>query len=123
MNERKSLADKLLEIKPDDETFAKLPIERYGNGFGKPVFPKDMSLSTSLRDLARVDSWFIFKLLNLDSEFLSKLVETWEQNQAFRNAQKKVLSLNVTNDAAERAVKLSSDFLNAAKREDNYHYN
>ena len=49
-------------------------------------------------------------ILQLDTSFLEKDVESWPGCAAF-------LALNVINDCAERGVKLSSDFLASARIE------
>ena len=118
MDERCKLATKMLEVKPD--TFESLPEERFGNGFGKPAFPSGISLKTSLSDLVSIDSWFIFNLLKLNESFLTKPVKTWARDPTYLEAENKVSCLNVTNDAAERAVKLSFDFLSSSKSEGKY---
>lgn len=117
-NERRDLATKLLEMKPDDETLASLPLERYGSDYGKPNFPDTQTLTSKTRlcDLVSKDSWFIFKLLGLDSDFMYKDLSEWSELESYKNSAAKVKKLNITNDSAERAVKLSSDYLDAAKK-------
>ena len=52
--EQCALADRLLEIKPDMS--AVRPLHRYGTGYGKPIFSKSITLSTTLADLVGTDS-------------------------------------------------------------------
>jgi len=58
------MAKKFMLLQP--ETLILLPSSRYGVGFGKPNFPVDVNMSTSLCDLITRDSWFSsrsFKLI------------------------------------------------------------
>ena len=119
-SERRGLADKLIELKPDDDLMQNLPKERFGTGFGKPTFPADIKIQTKLADLVTEDSWFMFRLLDLDSDFLLEDVDKWDDLTSFMTSKCKARSLNVTNDAAERAVKLSTDFLQSARTEEKY---
>ena len=69
-DELRQLADRLLALKPDDGMF--LPTNRFGTVFGKSRFPADMSASSTFADLVvTVDSWFIFRVLQLQPQFLS----------------------------------------------------
>jgi hypothetical protein len=115
---RRSLADSIIAIKP--ETGAKIPQHRFGRGFGKPKFPTTITLSTTLADLVGVDSWFVFEILKLDPDFLTEEVEAWSTSVAYQSSLKNLQAINVVNDCAERGVKLSSDFLSTARREDHY---
>ena len=54
----------------------------------------------------------------LDIAFLSVDVELWDQNPSFISYKHIVDNINVCNDAAERGVKLTTDFSGAAWRED-----
>lgn len=113
-----ALANKLLVVKPHECIHA--PLHRYGTGFGKPTFPKNISLSTTLADLVTKDSWFIFTLLQIDDTFLNNEIESWPSNIAFKSALENTAAINVVNDCAERGVKLSSDVLTAARSEEHY---
>lgn len=111
------LAEKLLTTKPTDAMT--VPFDRFGSGFGKPKFPTIIS-TTRLGDLISVDSWFIFSLLKMDTEFLYHDVDAWPGEPSFCVSKTKVVALNVVNDSAERAVKLSSDYVDAARSEEHY---
>ena len=98
-------------------------IDRFGTGFGKPIFPTQLSASTTLADLVTQDSWFTFSLLHLQPDFLSEDVSTWEDNLSFKASKANLKAVNVVNDAAERGIKLSSDFLASSKVEVQYQSN
>ena len=113
--ERCALADAILEHKP-----AVLPMKspqlRFGTGFSKPKFPA-LSPITRLSDLANPDCWFGMHQLHIDPSFLSLSVEDWATNAAFQASALNVHAINVVNDCAERSVKLTSDFVAAARSE------
>jgi len=112
------LVEKLLAVKPPDDL--KLPQDRYGTGFGKPKFPDAITERTRLGDLVTGDSWFIVQLLEMDMDFLNDDIENWPGHPAFLISKEKTTCLNVVNDSAERSVKLSADFIEAAKSEEHY---
>ena len=116
--QRRTLADKLLAVKPATERVT--PLNRFGTGFGKPVFPPAITLSTALADLVGPDSWFTFHILQLNPEFLTADVADWPQLAAYQSSVVNLQALNVINDCAERCVKLFSDFLSSAKGEEHY---
>ena len=87
-------------------------------GFGKPKFPTMLNLSTTLSDLVGTDSWFIFDLFRLDSQFLTEDVEKWPNLISYKTSLKSIEAINLVNDCAERGVKLSSDFV--ASNEEHY---
>ena len=76
---------------------------------GKPVFPV-INAATVLTDLVGPESHFLFDALGVECDWLTTPADTWEDNDSYRNAQKFVRSVKVTNDVAERGVKLMSDF-------------
>jgi hypothetical protein len=90
---------------------------RFGTGFGKPKFP-ELSPTTSLADLVNSDCWFGMRQLHIDPEFLSLNVDEWATNAAFQEGAANVRAINVVNDCAERGVKLTSDFVAAARSEE-----
>ena len=93
--------------------------QREGSGYGKPVFPKvpNADKDKKLSDFVGSDSRLFFKILGIDSEFLSQPVAEWNKNSNFILGENIVKNLHVVNDAAERGVKLCNDFLGAAKSE------
>ena len=116
--ERRALADKLLTLDPSSASLK--PTQRFGTGFGKPVFPSNVTESTTLADLVGPDSWHTIHILQIDTSFLADDVQSWPDNPAYQTSMSNVLAINVTNDCAERGVKLSSDFLSSARSEEHY---
>ena len=113
-NDLRIMADKLLSVKP--EQLPSAPAERFGSGFGKPLFPS-VEHETTLADLLSPDSWYTVKLLNLDMTFLNESIDIWHTLDAYKDGIEKLKSINVVNDPAERAVKMTTDFLPKAKSE------
>ena len=116
--EKQSIAVKLLAVKPAEEVIS--PSNRIGTSFGKPTFPDNIMQSTSLADLVGPNSWFMMRILQIDHQFLKEGVENWAMCAAYQTSKSNITAINVVNDAAERAVKLSSDFLSSAKSESHY---
>jgi hypothetical protein len=116
--DRQLIADKLLMLKPVDDDFT---IQgRFGEGFGKPKFPSEINLNTKLADLVTQDSWLLFRLLDLDADFLSEDVDEWPGTSSYENCVVNIQAINVVNDGAERAIKMGSDFLHCARKEENF---
>ena len=66
--------------------------------------------TTRLKDLIGQDSWTLFQLLDLPTNFLKELPTTWDRNDDYINSCKKVANLVVVNDACERALGLLTEF-------------
>ena len=116
--QKQAIAVKLLAVKPAEEVIT--PSNRFGSGYGKPTFPDKITQSTSLADLVGPNSWFTMRILQIDDQFLTERVENWAMCDTYQTSQSNISAINVVNDAAERAVKLGSDFLSAAKSESHY---
>jgi len=115
VDDRRALSDAILQNKPADQPL-KFPQLQFGTGFGKPTFPV-LTPTTRLADLANTDCWFGMYQMNIDPAFLQLPVENWDGNDAFQAGKAKASSINVVNDCAERGVKLTSDFVEAARTE------
>jgi len=61
-----------------------------------------------------------FQILGIKTHFLNQPTFEWSRNARYEAAKQKIRSLSCTNDLAERSVRMSSDFLSAAKIEKNY---
>ena len=75
--------------------------------YGKSIFLgiKDSS-NASLKDFIGIDFWYLFKVLKIDTAFLTLPVDEWDENECFKGACKLI-----NNDSSEREVKLVSHFL------------
>ena len=76
---------------------------------GKPLYPNVRSY-TSLVDLIGPESHTLFQSLNISTGWLERPVSDWSSDADFQTAESFVRSIKVVNDAAERGVKLISDF-------------
>ena len=76
---------------------------------GLPTFPK-LSEKTELRDLVTSESWELFNILKLDSEWLALPPAKWDTEPDYIEFRKFVRTVKVTNDCAERGVKLATDY-------------
>ena len=106
-----ALGKALIDCRP--EQLPDRPSQRKGSGFGKPTFPK-LNPSSNLADLVEPDSWWTIKLFGLNLDFVGEDIKEWEARKNI-SSKKIAESLNVVNDPAERAVKLSSDFVASAR--------
>ena len=96
-----------------------LELNRHGEGFGKPVMPT-ITRDTTLSQLVGEGSIFIFKALNINTDFLFKSASTWNTLDLYNRDKNKLVNLKCVNDLAERGIKLSCDFKNSARQEDNF---
>lgn len=115
--ERKAIANAMLASKPNSTNAAFKLQGRYGMDFRKPKFPKHLTANTTLSYLVGADSWFLFYL---DSKFLLEDVSEWSNSASYTTSLTKLQAINVVNDCAERGVKLTTDFIDSAKREDHF---
>ena len=65
---------------------------------------------SKLIDFIGPETWFIFDALNLDKNWLYDSPGSWSCNESFKKGRKFVANIKVVNDAAERGVKLHSDY-------------
>jgi hypothetical protein len=115
----RDLADALCAVKPKQGVLQE-PMHRFGTGYGKPKFHEEITETTKLSDLVNEDSWYTIKLLQLNMDFLPEDIVSWKENDNFKSAKQIVKHLNFVNDSAERGVKLSTDYVSAAKGEEHF---
>ena len=58
------------------------------------------------------------KVLNTDLAWLSMDPEEWEGDESYRNTKEFVRTVKVTNDVAERGVKMASDYATLLTKDD-----
>ena len=97
-NMKQNIASKLMSV-PEPEHFR----------LGKPVF-RQVNRQTSLVDLIGPESHTLFHALHIAPHWLAKPVSEWPLDSEFTVAETFVRTVKVVNDAAERGVKLISDF-------------
>ena len=67
--------------------------------------------TTTLHSLISEDSYTIFDILDIDDQWLTEDPKTWISNRDYAILCAFILSLKVTNDTAERAVKMIKDYV------------
>ena len=70
----------------------------------------DAALALKLSDFVDNESLFMFDAFDLKKDWLNKPVHTWKNYESFQEMKNWVITLKVTNDLAERGVKLVSEF-------------
>ena len=76
---------------------------------GKPVF-QELQEKTKLHDLVGPKSYHLFSILGTDYEWLRQKPEEWENSPDYKEMEGFVRTVKVTNDVAERGVKIISDY-------------
>ena len=64
-----------------------------------------------MKDFIGIDFWYLFKVLKIDTAFLTLPVDEWDENECFKGASKIINNIHVLSDRAESGVKLASHFL------------
>lgn len=77
---------------------------------GIPVLKKLIYRTTSLTDLIGPESWFIFHALQVNSAWLQPHPSHWDSCDDYKILKTFVHAIKVVNDAAERDVKLNTDY-------------
>ena len=76
---------------------------------GKPTF-QELNQKTELHDLAGPKSYTLFSILGTDYDWLQHKPEDWENFPDYLEMREFVRTVKVTNDAAERGVKMITDY-------------
>ena len=86
----------------------------YKKGYPSPVplqgYTKKAGLALKLQDFVGRGSLFLFDVLGFEKHWLKLPVSQWQTDPAFLQMQRFVNCMLVTNDTAERGIKLVSDF-------------
>ena len=114
-SKKDKMAKKLMLLQP--ETLILLPSSRYSVKLGKPYFPVDVNMPTSLCDLINRNYWFFFQNLQIDSSFLLESSMNWSDFDSNQNGLENVGYLNAVNDCTERGIKFTSYYLPSARSE------
>ena len=97
------LAGRLLTLKNDRKKNTKT------QKLGKPKFPR-IGPNTQLHDLLTKESLKFFSVIKVDDNWLEQPVDSWEDNADYTTAKTFVHTVKTTNDLAERAVKMATDY-------------
>ena len=69
-------------------------------------------------DLITPQSFKFFSILKLESDWLAKSPDKWVEEETYRKAMTYVRTAKVTNDVAERGVKLAADYAAILTKDD-----
>ena len=117
--QKQKLATKILHQPKDADDKSELQfVGRHGAGYGKPDLLAVNIDANELHELVTPASWRFFKILGFSSEFLESSPQQWASNEEYMKAGKVLRHFKVTNEDAERSVKLCADFLGASKKEE-----
>ena len=77
----------------------------------EPVLPSAPDLrGKRLRDFIGPQSWFVFQLIGIDSDWLRQDPKTWPEDPRFVATNAIVQGMPATNDSSERGCRLAEDF-------------
>lgn len=82
---------------------------------GRPKFPI-LKKSTNLSSLIGPNSWYLFELLGVNTDWIGMPVEQWDLHPGYKDAEQFVRHVKVVNDSAERGVKLIQEFANGISK-------
>ena len=108
--EKELIAKKLSKVNPP---------KKYESGYPMPVqLPQNKKgLERKLSDSIMDGSLFLFDQLGFGKDWLSMPITAWESNPNFREMRDYVHNLKITNDCAERGVKLISDYAHSLTKD------
>ena len=109
LDEKSRLASKLLSLQSEVPESFKLE---------KPKFPI-IDKNTKLEDLVTPQSFKFFTILGLKSDWLGKSPDMWKNDEDFNVANEFVNTVKVTNDIAERGIKIATDYASILTKDDN----
>ncbi len=82
---------------------------------GKPQMPVQMNANPQLASFVGPESWKLWDLLGVRSDWLRLPVHRWAHNNDYIVAKEFVQGLSVVNDAAERCVRSITDYAQATR--------
>lgn len=74
-----------------------------------PTRAAGICMSDTLATFVTINTKDFFDVMQISTEFMQKHESEWAQEESFKIGQRRAASLQVTNDVAERGVKLVSD--------------
>ena len=111
----------LFSKKVSDDTKARmaarlLSFEKPEARLDLPEYPT-VTESSELWDLVQPHSWDFFTILRVEADWLTWPLDKWEESEDFRKARQFVTTVKVVNDAAERGIKLASDYVKSLTKD------
>ena len=62
-------------------------------------------------------SWDFFTILRVEADWLTWPMDKWEESEDYQKARQFVTTVKVVNDAAERGIKLASDYVQSLTKD------
>ena len=77
---------------------------------GKPILELNLTPETNLFDLLGANSFLLWDILGLDWQWLGDSPAEWDQSPSYQKMREYVCTVKVTNDCAERGVKVGTSW-------------
>ena len=111
----------LFSKKVSDDTKARmaarlLSFEKPEARLDLPEYPT-VTESSELWDLVQPHSWDFFTILRVEADWLTWPLDKWEESEDYQKARQFVMTVKVVNDAAERGIKLASDYVQSLTKD------
>ena len=109
-----------IKMKIVDKLLIAKPPKKYKWGFPSVVklpITKDQGMQVCVSDFVGNGSFFMFDRMGFDKEWLRKPISTWRNDPSFCEMERYVKTLLICNDAAERGIKLVSDFIDCLTKD------
>ena len=108
IDEKSRLAAKLLTFVEEKPLHWKEDLEPGQETYqlGKPILELDLTPQTCLVDLLGTNSFLLWDILGLDWQWLQQSPEEWDKSASYQEMKEYVCTVKVTNDCAERGVKV-----------------
>ena len=72
---------------------------------------------SELWDFVKPHSWDFFTILKVSADWLTWPLDKWEESEDYQKARQFVTTVKVVNDAAERGIKLASDYVQSLTKD------
>ena len=115
---KQAMVDRLLSFPK-----AATPRNRTGTDYGKPCFPSlpEEAVALKLENFIGEDSWLFFAAFDIfDEHLLSTPVSQWDGLTSYERIKATLTNFIVTNDVAERGVKLAHEKVGSATIEERF---
>ena len=76
-----------------------------------------MTEGSELWDFVQPHSWDFFMILRVEADWLTWPLDKWEESEDYRKARQFVTTVKVVNNAAERGIKLASDYVQSLTKD------
>ena len=111
----------LFSKKVSDDTKARmaarlLSLEKPKARLDLPEYPT-VTEGSELWDFVQPHSWDFFMILRVEADWLTWPLDKWEESEDYRKARQFVTTVKVVNNAAERGIKLASDYVQSLTKD------